>query len=99
MRTVPNIHSLIAILQIVRWRDVRRTKPTDPEDLIVASHVNLLPTEDTLTISDLVPGSQYQVKPCPSPLHPHIRDYVLFTHITKTSRVLMIELVVLVLCR
>ncbi|XP_076447663.1 uncharacterized protein LOC143284653 isoform X3 [Babylonia areolata] len=47
--------------QIVRWRDVRRTKPSDPEDLIVASHVNLLPTEDTLTISDLVPGSQYQI--------------------------------------
>ncbi|KAK7102883.1 hypothetical protein V1264_021041 [Littorina saxatilis] len=47
--------------QIVRWRDVRRTKPSDPEDLIVASHVSLLPTEDTLTISDLVPGSQYQI--------------------------------------
>ncbi|XP_025107507.1 uncharacterized protein LOC112572161 isoform X5 [Pomacea canaliculata] len=47
--------------QIVRWRDVRRTKPSDPEDLIVASHVSLLPTEDKLTISDLVPGSQYEV--------------------------------------
>ena len=55
-------HCVHAIMQIVRWRDVRRTKPTDPEDLIVASHVNLLPTEDTLTISDLVPGSQYQVR-------------------------------------
>ena len=61
------VHSLLyrapAVLQIVRWRDVRRTKPSDPEDLIVASHVNLLPTEDSLTISDLVPGSQYQVRP------------------------------------
>lgn len=39
---------------------MRRTKPSDPEDLIVASHVSLLPTEDKLTISDLVPGSQYE---------------------------------------
>ena len=73
-----NAHPLIAILQIVRWRDVRRTKPTDPEDLIVASHVNLLPTEDTLTISDLVPGSQYQVKPCP-PLSPTPLCFI-YTH-------------------
>ncbi|XP_041347758.1 uncharacterized protein LOC121367568 [Gigantopelta aegis] len=46
--------------QIVRWADLKRNQHKD-EDLVVASHVNLLATEDSLVIEDLSPGVQYRV--------------------------------------
>ncbi|KAH3816785.1 hypothetical protein DPMN_118308 [Dreissena polymorpha] len=46
---------------IVRWADVKYNKRTDMDDCVVASHVNLLPTDDTLTIDDLTPGNQYKI--------------------------------------
>lgn len=46
---------------IVRWADVKYNKRKEDDDFVVASHVNLLPTEDTLTIEDLTPGNQYKI--------------------------------------
>ncbi|XP_052779768.1 uncharacterized protein LOC128217013 isoform X4 [Mya arenaria] len=46
---------------IVRWADIKYNKRKEDDDFVVASHVNLLPTEDTLTIDDLVPGNQYKI--------------------------------------
>lgn len=46
--------------QIVRWADVKKGRLKD-EDLVVASHVNLLATEDSLTIDDLSPGAHYRI--------------------------------------
>ncbi|XP_067685414.1 uncharacterized protein [Haliotis asinina] len=46
--------------QIVRWADVKKGRLKD-EDLVVASHVNLLATEDSLTIEDLSPGAHYRI--------------------------------------
>ena len=46
---------------IVRWADVKYNKRKDDDDLVIASHVNLLPTEDTLLIEDLMPGNQYKI--------------------------------------
>ncbi|XP_046358181.2 uncharacterized protein LOC124136325 [Haliotis rufescens] len=46
--------------QIIRWADVKKGRLKD-EDLVVASHVNLLATEDSLTIDDLSPGAHYRI--------------------------------------
>ncbi|KAK3579080.1 hypothetical protein CHS0354_029940 [Potamilus streckersoni] len=46
---------------VVRWSDIRQLKKKDGEDLVVASYINLLPTDDTYTIEDLVPGNQYRI--------------------------------------
>jgi len=46
---------------IVRWADVKYNKRREDDDFVVASHVNLLPTEDTLTIEDLTPGNLYKI--------------------------------------
>ncbi|KAH9503746.1 hypothetical protein Btru_066540, partial [Bulinus truncatus] len=43
--------------QIVRWS----SQQNKDADVHIASHVKLLPTEDTLTIDDLLPGSQYKI--------------------------------------
>ncbi|XP_012935394.1 uncharacterized protein LOC101845075 isoform X2 [Aplysia californica] len=60
--TPPLVHGSNKLTgQIVRWSDVKKSRRADHEDLQIASHVNLLPTEDTLTIEDLVPGAQYKV--------------------------------------
>ncbi|XP_055882729.1 uncharacterized protein LOC106055997 isoform X2 [Biomphalaria glabrata] len=47
--------------QIVRWSAVRSAQQNKDNDLHIASHVKLLPTEDTLTIDDLLPGTQYNI--------------------------------------
>ncbi|XP_059161356.1 uncharacterized protein LOC131944640 isoform X2 [Physella acuta] len=47
--------------QIVRWSDVKNPSSNDIEDLQIASHVKLLPNEDTLTIDGLSPGGQYKI--------------------------------------
>lgn len=60
--TPPLVHGSNKLTnQIVRWSDVKKSRRADHEDLQVASHVNLLPTEDTLTIEDLMPGAQYKI--------------------------------------
>ncbi|KAL3853216.1 hypothetical protein ACJMK2_016773 [Sinanodonta woodiana] len=46
---------------VVRWSDIRQLKKKDNDDLVVASYINLLPTDDTYTIEDLVPGNQYRI--------------------------------------
>ena len=61
--TPPLVHGSNKLTgQIVRWSDVKKSRRPDHEDLQIASHVNLLPTEDSLTIDDLVPGAQYKVR-------------------------------------
>ncbi|CAL1538548.1 unnamed protein product [Lymnaea stagnalis] len=47
--------------QIVRWSDVKTAHPNSDEDVHIASHVQVLPTEDSLTIDDLSPGAQYKI--------------------------------------
>lgn len=44
---------------IVRWADMRNVQRD--QELLVASHVNLLATEDSVTLEDLVPGAQYRI--------------------------------------
>jgi hypothetical protein len=46
--------------QIVRWWDVKANKQVD-DDFHIACHQNLLPTEDSIVIQDLIPGIQYKV--------------------------------------
>ncbi|XP_063446523.1 uncharacterized protein LOC134726026 isoform X8 [Mytilus trossulus] len=46
--------------QIVRWWDVKATKHVD-DDFHVACHKNLLPSDDSVVIEDLVPGIQYKI--------------------------------------
>ncbi|GFR62047.1 fibronectin, partial [Elysia marginata] len=71
--TPPLVHGSNKLTgQIVRWADVKKSRRTGgsgengvsapgDEELQVASHVNLLATEDSLTIEDLQPGAQYRV--------------------------------------
>ncbi|GFN84346.1 fibronectin, partial [Plakobranchus ocellatus] len=70
--TPPLVHGSNKLTgQIVRWSDVKRSRRNGgfgdgvgaqgDEELQVASHVNLLATEDSLTIKDLLPGAQYRV--------------------------------------
>lgn len=47
--------------QIIRWSNVKKAHISGLEELQIASHVSVLPTEDTLTIGDLSPGVQYVV--------------------------------------
>lgn len=46
--------------QIVRWWDVKASKQVD-DDFHIACHQNLLPTEDSVVIQDLIPGIQYKI--------------------------------------
>lgn len=45
---------------IVRWANVKGSRKKE-DDLYLASHVNLLPTEDTVNIDGLVPGALYKI--------------------------------------
>lgn len=59
--TPPVVHGSNKLLGVVvRWSDLKQAKPKE-EDFVVARHVNLLPREDTLTLKDLLPGTQYKI--------------------------------------
>ncbi|KAL5013163.1 hypothetical protein ScPMuIL_007433 [Solemya velum] len=44
---------------IVRWADMKNVQRD--QELLVASHLNLLATEESVTLEDLVPGAQYRI--------------------------------------
>ncbi|XP_048739977.2 uncharacterized protein LOC125654190 isoform X5 [Ostrea edulis] len=46
--------------QVLRWSDVKNSKKGDSE-WYVASHINLDPGDNNVTIEDLTPGAQYKI--------------------------------------
>ena len=46
---------------VVRWSDVKNVAKNDNKEMHVASHINLDPSENRVTIEDLIPGAQYKI--------------------------------------